>query len=269
MTALPFRTTGALTSAEAERFDACEQVIEHGFKTFYEVGTALMEVRDSRLYRATFESFGDYCRERWGMGGRRAYQMIEAARVVTGLADVNNCSPGPATESQARELVGLTPEVAVEVLTTAHEQTYGKPTAAAIRTAREMVTSKSSPDPVDSTPAGSGEQIDPLTGEVTNVAGETRPARPAVDEQEYAARNTAPAPRPPTSNQNRRALTDSIWEAVYDLGKHVDRLERLTQDDRFPRNRQAIADKNSGPLERTASTLARVLAAIQNQSPEG
>ena len=36
-----------LTVSEAERLDACEQVIERGLATFVDVGTALLEVREA------------------------------------------------------------------------------------------------------------------------------------------------------------------------------------------------------------------------------
>ncbi|GAC50292.1 hypothetical protein GOACH_23_00010 [Gordonia aichiensis NBRC 108223] len=42
----------------------------------------------------------------------------------------------PANESQARELVGLDPEQALDVMAKAHGATDGKPTAKAIRDAR-------------------------------------------------------------------------------------------------------------------------------------
>ena len=52
-----------LTVSEAERLDACEQVIERGLATFVDVGTALLEVRDSRLYRVAYPTFEAYCAE--------------------------------------------------------------------------------------------------------------------------------------------------------------------------------------------------------------
>lgn len=42
----------ALTTTETERLTDLETTIERGLKTFVEVGQALMEIRDGRLYRA-------------------------------------------------------------------------------------------------------------------------------------------------------------------------------------------------------------------------
>ncbi len=34
-------------------------------QTFYEVGNALLQIRDERLYRQTHSTFEEYCREKW------------------------------------------------------------------------------------------------------------------------------------------------------------------------------------------------------------
>jgi hypothetical protein len=51
----------------------------------------------------------------------------------------------PVTESQARELAGLSPDDAAEVMRLAHSQTGGKVTANAIAAARERVTERCYP----------------------------------------------------------------------------------------------------------------------------
>lgn len=79
----------------------CESVIERGFGTFVEVGEALMEIRDQRLYRSTHGDFDTYCRERWGMSRRNSDRLIDAAEVVGQLGPIG---PTPQTESQARAL---------------------------------------------------------------------------------------------------------------------------------------------------------------------
>ena len=84
----------------------CESVIERGMKSFIEVGTALLKIRDERLYRLTFATFEDYCRQRWGWTHRHANRQIEAAQVTRNLGPIG---PTPQTESQARELTQLPP----------------------------------------------------------------------------------------------------------------------------------------------------------------
>ena len=97
-----------LPAADAAELAQHEAVIERGLQTFYEVGTALLAIRDKRLYRADYSTFEDYCRERWQMGRNYVNKLITAAEVVTNLG--TNVPILPTTESQARELVTLTPD---------------------------------------------------------------------------------------------------------------------------------------------------------------
>lgn len=94
-----------LDAAEATRLGELEAVIERGLRTFVEVGLALDEIRERRLYRESFETFEGYCRARWGFVASRARQLIAAADVVTSVTVAG--LPGPANEAQARELAKL------------------------------------------------------------------------------------------------------------------------------------------------------------------
>ena len=103
-------TTAALRLSPVERdtLTACELTIRTGLKIFYEVGEALLTIRDARLYRADFATFEDYCRERWRIDRTYAHRLIDAAGVVNNLLPIGNKIP--ATESQTRELAPLDPE---------------------------------------------------------------------------------------------------------------------------------------------------------------
>ena len=98
-----------LTVKEEARIAQLEATIERGMQTFVEVGLALMEIRDARLYRAEFGTFEDYCRERWGWTRQRANQLIASADVVSNL-EMTTIVVKPTTESQARALTKLEPE---------------------------------------------------------------------------------------------------------------------------------------------------------------
>ncbi|HEX6762895.1 MAG TPA: hypothetical protein VF094_08855 [Gaiellaceae bacterium] len=50
-----------LDSRESARLAELEHVVEQGLQTFVEVGLALAEIRDGRLYRATHSTFAEYC----------------------------------------------------------------------------------------------------------------------------------------------------------------------------------------------------------------
>jgi hypothetical protein len=107
----------ALAPAESVRLSDLETVIRNGLDTFMEVGSALMEIRNSRLYRATHGSFQAYCRERWQMTDRRARQLMAAAETIANLEVGGTIVP--ITESQARPLAALPPEQQQEAWTRA------------------------------------------------------------------------------------------------------------------------------------------------------
>ena len=126
-------------SMETASLPELEAVIERGKQAFYEVGAALLTIRDRRLYRDTHATFEEYCRERWDFSRPRAYQLIDAAQ-VTGLLSTTVDTPLPASESQARELAPLKDEpeavAAVWQEVTEHaEETGEKITAATVRAA--------------------------------------------------------------------------------------------------------------------------------------
>ena len=103
---LPSKQVAALTSTEAKDLRKLESVIERGQKTFIEVGKALMEINQRKLYRDTHSTFPDYCREKWGFAKSRAYQLIESAKVVGNVHSCGQIEP-PANEAQARPLAQL------------------------------------------------------------------------------------------------------------------------------------------------------------------
>ncbi len=83
-----------------------EAIIERGLQTYIEVGEALLEIRDGRLYRQSgYGAFEAYCRERWGWSRRYANYQIQAAKVAVNLGTIV-----PKNEAQARELAALTSE---------------------------------------------------------------------------------------------------------------------------------------------------------------
>ena len=132
------------TTLEKTRLDALESVIAAGQKTFVEVGDALLEIRDSKLYKERgFKTFDDYCKGRWGWNQIRGNQMITAAKVMHTLPpEVNTIV---LNEGQARELAPVEPLQRVKVLETAQASAAeeGRPlTARHISEAAETVAAK-------------------------------------------------------------------------------------------------------------------------------
>jgi len=105
---------GELSAAEATELDHLEGVIEKNLRGFYEVGTALIKIRDGRLYRSSHDTFEDYCRDRWDMGRNYMNKLIASASVVDSLGTMVPILP--TNERQARPLTKLeTPEQQREV----------------------------------------------------------------------------------------------------------------------------------------------------------
>jgi hypothetical protein len=102
-----------LSEAETIELDSLEATVQRGLRAFWEIGQALRVLRDKRLYRQHYETFEDYCINRWEMSRRSAYYLIDAAAVYE---NVNHGSQIlPANERQARPLTALTPSEQQEV----------------------------------------------------------------------------------------------------------------------------------------------------------
>jgi hypothetical protein len=120
----------SLAPRDAERLADLEVTIAQGLTTFVEVGSALSEIREARLYRESHGTFEDYCRDRWQMSRPRAYELIHASSVVAGLSAIADM-PLPTNEAQTRPLAALPPEQQREVWKEAVETApAGKVTAA-------------------------------------------------------------------------------------------------------------------------------------------
>ena len=96
-------TRSELTADEASRLAKLETVIAKGIQTFKQVGEALLEISDQRLYRATHSTFKDYVGEKWNMTAARAYQLCDAASVIKSLPE-KSTMVDKINERQAREL---------------------------------------------------------------------------------------------------------------------------------------------------------------------
>lgn len=93
--------SNALASVEASALAEHERTIEHGLKSFVEVGVAFAHIRDGRLYRETHRTFEDYVRERWDRGRSYANRLIAAAGIVQELVPMGTT---PTSERVARPL---------------------------------------------------------------------------------------------------------------------------------------------------------------------
>jgi hypothetical protein len=109
----------ALTAPEFARRSELEATIEKGQKTFVEVGLALMEIREARLYRSDFDTFETYCQSKWGWGRVQSHRLIEAADTVKDLPE--SVTHWVTNERQARELAKVPKKQRAKVLKVASE----------------------------------------------------------------------------------------------------------------------------------------------------
>lgn len=153
--------------AERQRLAELEAVVERGLQTFAEVGAALSEIRNARLYQVEYPTFEEYCRERWGMDRTYAQRHIEAARVVALLPNGNV----PLRESHARELgkllrKGEPEELVTEVWERVSADGAKKVTAKAIQRERRAVQTARNADRLERSAipgyTGAGARILPL-----------------------------------------------------------------------------------------------------------
>ena len=127
-------TSSADLAALLDLFDH-EKTIEKGFTTFFDVGWALLRIRDTSKYRvAGYNSFEQYCRRRWGWSrkqSRRLMAAVETAALIPPVAGV----PLPQTEPQLRPLTPLRhrPDLVHAAWARAVEVAHGdQPTAAEV-----------------------------------------------------------------------------------------------------------------------------------------
>lgn len=232
----------ALSAAEATALADCEAVITRGKRTFVEVGNALAAVRESRLYRATHATFEDYCSERWDFSRYYANRLTQAATVMELLPIGNSGNLElPATESQARPLSRQLPaaDATEDVRAAAHQEI------------REAWTEAVATAPVDR----SGKPKITASHVATTVA------------RRLSATVADVADPDPKTTKARRPLPLAFRDAAYDLVKAVEKVERLTADERFPRNAQQVADSCTRDLSCASELLATVMRRVTNPAP--
>lgn len=141
-----------LSTPDQARLAKLEVKIKNTIGSFVACGTALAEIRDSKLYQGKYKTFDEYCSTRWGLQRAHAYRLIEAAKIVLELRDV---SPQGDTkildvitqERQVRALAHVPSDSRVKVLNTAIKA--GDVTPAGISAAADKVLGNSKEPTID------------------------------------------------------------------------------------------------------------------------
>jgi hypothetical protein len=132
--------------ADTRRLAELENRIERGLVTFVDVGSALLEIRDSKLYKVKHKTFEAYCKEKWSMSVAHAKRLMNATVIAYNLAPIGAKTTKvaftilPHKESQIRPLVRLLPEAQREVWGKAVELAGGQPTAQQVAELSELKT---------------------------------------------------------------------------------------------------------------------------------
>ena len=119
--------TTDLTEQETTLLNECEAVVSKGIKAFKEVWGALLEIRDSKLYRKEFRTFDDYCVVKWGLSKNYVNRNLKALDTLNNLVPMgtNNIE----TERQLRPLTNLEPEIQRQVVKDVQEINPKAPTS--------------------------------------------------------------------------------------------------------------------------------------------
>jgi hypothetical protein len=206
------KTTEALAPNEQTRLEQCELSIERGLNTFVEVGRALTEIRDSKLYRVGFKTFEDYCKQRWEIGKSRAYELIDQAKVVAAIESigVNLSAAADFSKRDVRAVKDNLPAVSADVKARVeHGEEPAKAATAAVKEAAEKAKTEKAAKQAENDAA-------------RQQAQEALP--PAVKAQQEARQAAIDAAKAKKSEAPPAGITDA--ERIAELEEQVTVLER-------------------------------------------
>jgi hypothetical protein len=103
----PFELAIILTAKEKPCLAKLEKVIDAKLGDFFEVGSALIEIKRMGLFRETHHNFNLYCPDRWRFGRSYANKLTASAERIQLLP---KDLPKPANEFQIRPFLKLETE---------------------------------------------------------------------------------------------------------------------------------------------------------------
>ena len=179
--------TMELEPEQRSRWEQLDATVRLGAQAFFEVGVALAEIRENRLYREEFRTWEDYCRRRLDRSKTQADRLITCGGVFQDLTPIG-VKTLPRTESQARELARLAaPEDRRDLWAKIVEEHGEQITAVVIREAVDRRLGK----PTEDEPEGAGAQAIPV------AEGATEPGEEQGAEGDDGQRSKADAAEEP------------------------------------------------------------------------
>lgn len=104
------RTTSEVVCEDDSRYNELNDIIKQGLGTFLEVGEALSEIREKKLYRVEFTTWDKYLEQKHGIQRQYASRLINAKSIMGELEEMlptGDISILPQNESQMRPLSRL------------------------------------------------------------------------------------------------------------------------------------------------------------------
>ena len=86
-TVSPEAVSAPLSVTEQQRFRELQVEVDRNLTGFIRCGRALLEIRESRLYRERYATFTEFARERFALGRSQADQICQSTQVYETLKD--------------------------------------------------------------------------------------------------------------------------------------------------------------------------------------
>jgi hypothetical protein len=204
------------------KLERLETIIEKGKTTFIEVGTALRQIAEGKLYvERGYSTFAQYCIEWHGFTRKTGYSYIRAAMVSAVIANVTPTLHGKPSFTQCVALSELPPEQQIEVAKT---MDFGSATVKKVREEVKRIRKISEPaKPKRSQEERDQQEVRDVEQILRQVVGRRLPALRRADVVEFKIDITAPQPkvtviRPTTVGVRSTARPPTTLHVVRDDG---------------------------------------------------
>lgn len=118
-------------------------------------------------------------------------------------------------------------------------------------------------------PNGTPAERPAVTGTDGKTYSSTPPPRRSTQPEGEEVEQSRPEPASQIADKKRRPLVEAFRDASYDLRKVVERVDRLTADDRFPRNAEQVALVSRVDLLRALDLLTTAVERIPVPNQKG
>lgn len=180
----PISDSPALIGEEQDSLAQCEAAVETLKGAFWAAGKALQIIRDARLYRQDYQTFDDYCWDRWGMNRQNADKLIRTWPIAEALYErqqrgVTQIGVKKLNQAQVWELVPVADSWDVDAATFVYDkvaetvvEVEGKDVTAQVLQGAVKAAVKAVPKGVEFDRDAAAEQI---VAYVTGLAQKTEP----------------------------------------------------------------------------------------------